>query len=140
MSSPLIERLNNEFNYPFVDANNHQSFLEGDTTKVLFFTGNPNRYPETLDVAVVLPELVNAFNNQIQPAIVTEDAEDDLPVKYEFSSYPALIFIKQGFTVGTICKIQDWQVYLQKIQAIIDSHVHINHIIPTVSQESQNGR
>ena len=139
-SYPLVNRLNEEFNYPFIDADNLDSFLEQGKTNVLFFTGNPERYPETLDVAVVLPELVAYFDNELQPGIVTEEAEDTFPKKYTFNGYPALVFIKHGICIGSISKIQDWQDYLSLIRTMLTDYSHVSHVIPTVTQGVSDGR
>jgi len=142
MSNVLIERLSSELNYPKITAKNHDAFMNdsGPATSVLFFTGNAATNPETLDVAVVLPELIHAFSGQLLPGVVDDEAEASLPVSYDINSYPALVFIKQGITVGTISRIQDWQDYLTEIQTILTRNAHITHVIPTMTQESENGR
>ena len=60
MRHPLIQRLLDDYGYPEVTLANHQAFVDRPGISVLFFAGDPKRYQETTDVAVVLPELVAA--------------------------------------------------------------------------------
>ena len=57
MNSPLINRLIDELGYPLLDDDNFEGFIEQTPISVLFLTEDPKRFPESLDVAVILPEL-----------------------------------------------------------------------------------
>ena len=119
MSSHLIERLVQELNYPIVDASTLNKFLQQNTCSVLFFTEDPSRFPETNDVAVVLPELVKAFQGQITPALIARSDEKKLQSLYGFQSWPALVFLRGQSYLGAITGIQDWIVYLEEIKALL---------------------
>ena len=58
MSHPLIERLTTEYDVPEVGLDEHEAFIGQPGMTVLFFAGDPKRYKETTDVAVVLLELL----------------------------------------------------------------------------------
>jgi hydrogenase-1 operon protein HyaE len=88
---------------------------------VLFFTEEPSRFPESNDVAVVLPELVKAFQGQFTPAIVARSDEKKLQSLYGFQSWPALVFLRGQSYLGAITGIQDWMVYLTDINRILAS-------------------
>lgn len=121
MSSVLLERLSHELHYPFVDASNLSQFLQQNVCSVLFFTEEPSRFPETNDVAVVLPELVKAFQGQFKPALVARSDEKKLQSLYGFQSWPALVFLRGQNYLGAITGIQDWSVYLTEIKTILAS-------------------
>ena len=80
MTHPLIQRLFEDYGYPEVTLKNHDEFAAPDEVGVLFFTGDPKRYKETTDVAVVLPELVAAFRGGLRPAVVAR--EDEIEVQF----------------------------------------------------------
>ena len=67
MMHPLIQRLYDDFGYPEVTLETHQDFVSQPGITVLFFAGDPNRFRDTTDVAVVLPELVKAFEGTLRP-------------------------------------------------------------------------
>ena len=64
MSHPLIQQLFDQHHYPEVTLDTHDDFTKRPGVNVLFFAGDPKRYRDTTDVAVVLPELDKAFDGQ----------------------------------------------------------------------------
>ncbi len=121
MSSLLVQRLFNDFGYPEIDGDNHDEFVEQSGVCVLFFTGDPNKFRETNDVAVILPELVQAFEGHLRPGVVARSFEVKLQMRYGFKAWPALVFLRDGGYLGTITGVQNWTDYLQKIQSLLAS-------------------
>ena len=117
MNHPLIDRLLTELSYVEVALANHDEFVAEPGMNVLFFPGDPSTVKDATDVAVVLPELVKAFDGQLRPGVVTDVFGDGKLLKrqYGFSEYPSLVFVRSGEYVGTITRIQDWGEYLDKI-------------------------
>ncbi|MEI2624696.1 MAG: hypothetical protein V9G23_12890 [Giesbergeria sp.] len=59
----LVQRLVNDYGASWIDADECQRLhRRGTGARVLFFCGDPIRFPEGLDVAVVLPELRAALS------------------------------------------------------------------------------
>lgn len=117
MSHPLIERLLTELNYVEVSLDNHDEFVAEPGMNVLFFPGDPTTVKDATDVAVVLPELVRAFDGQLRPGVVTDVFGDGAVLRrqYGFTEFPSLVFVRSGDYVGTIMRIQDWSDYLERI-------------------------
>lgn len=117
MSHPLIDRLVAELGYDEVSLANHDEFIAEPGMNVLFFPGDPKTVRDATDVAVVLPELVAAFDGRLRPGVVTDVFGDGLALKrqYGFTEYPALVFVRAGEYVGTLTRIRDWAEYLDKI-------------------------
>lgn len=117
MSHVLIDRLIDELGYERVTLDNHDEFVAEAGMNVLFFPGDPRTVKDATDVAVVLPELVQAFGGQLRPGVVTDVFGDGKMLKrqYGFSEYPSLVFVRSGEYVGAITRIQDWGEYLEKI-------------------------
>jgi len=121
MTHALIERLMTELGYAEVDADNHDAFVARDGMNVLFFPGDPSTVKDATDVAVVLPELVTAFDGKLNPGVVTDTFGDgkDLKRKYGFSHFPALVFVRGGEYVGAIVRVQDWAGYLDQVSELL---------------------
>ena len=121
MTHVLIDRLIHELGYEEITLDNHDSFIRSPGLNVLFFPGNPETVKDATDVAVVLPELINAFGEQLIPGVVidTYGAGKELKQKYGFQQYPALVFVRDGEYVGAITRIQDWSDYLTKINTLL---------------------
>ncbi|MDO6460940.1 hypothetical protein Q4485_09550 [Granulosicoccaceae sp. 1_MG-2023] len=115
---PLIDRLTDELGYPLLTADNREA-LSTSGTVCLFFSEDPKRYPEALDVAVVLPELVKAFDNSFTPVVVARGYDRELQREYGFRQWPALVFLRDGDYLGAIEKIRDWADYKDEIPAIL---------------------
>jgi len=121
MTHALIERLMTELGYAEIDAGNHDEFVATEGMNVLFFPGDPNTVKDATDVAVVLPELVAAFGEQLNPGVVTDTfgVGKALKRKYGFSYFPSLVFVRGGEYVGTISRIQDWGDYLDQVSELL---------------------
>jgi hydrogenase-1 operon protein HyaE len=122
MTHPLIQRLHDEFGYPALDLEGVEAFLGEPGVAVLFFPGDPARFKDTTDVAVVLPELVRAFNGRLRAAVVTDpDTDKALYARYEFGKWPSLVFMQGERKLGHITGIKDWGVYLQRATEMLNS-------------------
>jgi len=117
VNHPLIQRLLDELGYTEVSLDNHDEFCAQPGLNVLFFPGDPTVAKDSTDVAVVLPELVAAFDGRLRPGVVTDTwgVGKTLKQNYGFSAYPSLVFVRSGDYVGTITRIADWSEYLEKI-------------------------
>ncbi len=109
---------------PEVDAATVDQFLgsvdEARAIAVLLSAGDPGRFPEAIDVAVVLPELIEAFQGRLRGAIIARSDESALGQRFGVRVQPTLIFVTKGETLGLIAKIQDWSVYVDRITKLID--------------------
>ena len=122
MYHPLVQRLFDELNYPEVNAENHDDFVNQPGVAVLYFVGDPNRNRESTDVAVVLPELAQTFG-QLRPGVVAEypGAGVELERRYGFRQWPALVFLRDGEYLGAISGIRNWADYLELIPALLNT-------------------
>lgn len=118
---PLLERLVRDCGIPEVGADSVDDFLAPPGDAVLFFSEDPRQYPESGDVAVVLPELLVAYRGRLRAAFVSRADERELQKRYGFARWPALVFLRGGEPVGTITGIHDWDVFLEKINALLES-------------------
>lgn len=125
MTNKLIERLITEHHYPEISLETHDAFVQQPGLNVLFFPGDPETIKDATDVAVVLPELVAAFEHRLNPGVVVDTFGAGMKLKrqYGFTHYPSLVFVRDGEYVGTISRIQDWGEYLAKINALFSAPV-----------------
>ncbi len=116
---PLIARLVDEFGYPRLAGADLEAFGNAPGDAVLFCAGDPVQYPECLDVAVVLPEILRAFPGRFRAGIPAVEMGPAMQARYGFNRWPTLVFLRGGAYVGTISGIQDWSVYLARIQELL---------------------
>ena len=119
MTSPLIMQLQTRHGYPLLDAESYEQFVFGTETAVLFFCNDPAQFPESNDVAVILPELLKAFSGRLQAAIIAKPIERELQARFRFTGWPSLVFLRNGEYLGVISGIRNWQEYLQETAQIL---------------------
>lgn len=119
---PLVARLATGSGAHWVDASGLDAFLARGGEQVLFFHGDPVRFPEVLDVAVVLPELCRhaqrQFGHGYDIGVVARHDEDAIARRFGVTHWPALVFLRDGRWVDTLSGMQDWDVYQQRLQAV----------------------
>ena len=117
--APLIQRLARDFGAPWVDEQTVADWVAGGGDRVVLLAGDPVRFPEGVDVAAVLPELMKAFPNRFSVAVVPRETEDAVARRYGSQRWPTLLFFRDGQYVTAIAGMQDWDVYLQGVAAAL---------------------
>lgn len=119
----LIEALTDTHRMPVVDAASVDAFLTpaaGECAHaVLFFAGDPAQRPESLDVAVVLPELVATFRGRLRAAVVARAAEDALKPRSHVQVLPSLVVVRDGAVLGVLPRILDWSDYTARLAVLL---------------------
>jgi hydrogenase-1 operon protein HyaE len=119
MPSPLIKAMIEQYDYPVLNVDNVDEFINSQDECVLFFTENPTRFPESDDVAMILPELVKEYGNRFNAAVIEQDSQRKLQARYDFREWPTLVFLRKGEYLGTISRVQDWNEYIIQINTFL---------------------
>jgi hydrogenase-1 operon protein HyaE len=140
MSSPLIEDLIENRGIPLIDEAALDEFSRSHCHVLLFFTENPSQFPESNDVAVVLPLLMQHFGDRFRIAVVARESEHSLHARFPFDGWPSLVLLKEGAYVGAVSRMQDWDVYLSEIERLLQSEPSTLRGIkvPVVSADAQS--
>lgn len=117
--APLVQRLAREFGATWVDETSVADWTAGGGDRVVLLAGDPVRFPEGVDVAAVLPELMKSFPNRFRIAVVPRDNEDAVARRYGSQRWPSLLFFRDGQYVTAIAGMQDWDVYLSGVAAAL---------------------
>ncbi|MES2026684.1 MAG: hydrogenase [Pseudomonadota bacterium] len=120
---PLMQRLVDNFDAGWVDDTSGNAFLEQAGDCVLFIAGDPVRFPECLDVAVVLPELQKQFADGFRIAVAVRESEDALARRYGATKRPSLVFLRDGQYVTTVTGMLDWDDYVRAVGLALTSPV-----------------
>ncbi|EBA05810.1 hydrogenase accessory protein [Sagittula stellata] len=120
MSHPLITRLTTEFGWPrFEDMGSLEDWRGGAGAHVLFVPGDPARNLETADVAVILPELRQAFQGRFDCAVCGDAIEEQVRNETKVFKTPSLIFWRAGEMIGAVPKVRDWDDYMARVAHIL---------------------
>ena len=120
MTHPLVTRLTTEFGYPILNSMADVSaFIETPGAHAVFVPGDAKRNLETPDVAVILPELRQAFQGRFDCAVAADSVETELRESTRVLKTPSLIFFREGAVIGGIPKVRDWSDYVERIAQIL---------------------
>jgi len=119
MPSPLIKTMIEQYNYPVLNVDNFDDFIKSKNECVLFFTENPTRFPESDDVAMILPELIKEYGNRFSAAVIEQDSQRKLQARFDFKTWPTLVFLRKGEYLGSISRVQDWNEYIIQINTFL---------------------
>ena len=115
---PLVDRLAATTGGAEVTPASIEAFEARPGHAVLYFGGDPVRFPEALDVAVVLPEL-HALLGGFAVGIVPREVEDALARRYAVQRWPSLVFLRDGGFLGTVSGMKDWDDYVREVLATL---------------------
>jgi hydrogenase-1 operon protein HyaE len=113
---PLLAQLVQQHQATWVDLASIDRWLsaqQGD--QVLLFAGDAVRFPEAMDVAVVLPELQKVCAKAALPfgmAVAVPECAEALARKFGSQRWPTLMFFRDGQYVTTVCGMHDWSDYV----------------------------
>lgn len=82
MFSPVLNRMIERHGMAVVDDAAVDQFAQDHTFTALFFPGDWRRLTESDDVAVILPELVQAFQGVFKPAVIANESQRRLQARY----------------------------------------------------------
>ena len=122
-AAPLVARLVHQHGARWIGRNELAAFLAEPGDRVLFFHGDPVRFPEVLDVAVVLPELQRAFPGRFQIGVVPRADEDALAARFAANRWPSLLFLRDGGYVALVPGMHDWTDYVARVAQALASPV-----------------
>lgn len=119
MISPVLQNLLDKGGASLVDESSLDTFVQQQTHSILFFAGDVTRFPESNDLAVILPELAKAFAGQFQIGLVSAEAESALQQQYGFNQWPSLVVLRGNEYLGTISQLQNWANYCADIDGLL---------------------
>ncbi len=118
---PLIAALPERHGIQRVDSAGIAGLISGHPATVLFFAGDPVLHPESLDLAVILPELMKTLAGRCTAALVDGPDARVLQARYGFSTWPALVFLAPTGYLGCIERLRDWSVYREESERLLAS-------------------
>lgn len=118
---PLLARLSDGFGFRTLDAAAVDTLAAGSGHVLLVFTEDPERYRETLDLAVIVPELAREFSGRFAVAVLLPESARAIAPRYGFRRWPAVVLLRNGDYVGTIDGVRDWSEYRLEIARLLEA-------------------
>jgi hydrogenase-1 operon protein HyaE len=118
---PLLQRLMSLLQAPALGPDTLDAWASQPGHALLVFSEDPVRYRETLDLAVIVPELVRAYPGRFRVGLLPPAAARAVAPRYGFRKWPALVMLRDGRYVGAIETVRDWNEYCAEITRLLAS-------------------
>lgn len=117
--SPLLTSILARHAYAQVDEDTLDAVAGPHPLAMLLIAGDWWRLAESDDLAVIVPELDKALGGHVAVLVAARSAERALQRRFHFTSFPALVFLREGAYLGVIEGIRDWSDYLVELPEIL---------------------
>ena len=116
---PLIAQLFSKHRFDEVTPENFATWTQTPGRTLLMFTEDPRRFKETLDLAVIVPELCRAFPGRFTVGVLLPEAAREIAVRYGFRRWPAFVMLADGQYVGVVDGLRNWDEYLAEVARLL---------------------
>jgi hydrogenase-1 operon protein HyaE len=111
----LVER------HAFALVEEGAAFEAGEGFVLLLLTDDPQRSPESLDVAVVLPEALAALALPARCFAADSVHSPGLGKRYGVNRYPAVVALRDGAYLGAFSGILDWAPFVTELRRLAEA-------------------
>ena len=120
---PLVAQLAARHGFAELSVESFDGWANAPGRALVVFTEDPVRYKETLDLAVIAPEVVRAFPGVFRAGVLLPEAARAIAVRYGFRRWPALVVLDGGGYVGAIDGLRNWDEYLNEVARLATAAV-----------------
>jgi hydrogenase-1 operon protein HyaE len=112
---PLLDQLVTTHAFVELDAARFDAFAAAPGRALVVFADDPVRYKETLDLAVIAPQIVRAFDGLFRAGVLFAEAASALAPRFGLRRRPALVVLADGAYVGAIEGLRNWDEYVSGV-------------------------
>jgi hydrogenase-1 operon protein HyaE len=118
---PLFDALFARHGFTQVDAAGFPAFAAREGHVLLAFLEDPPRVKESLDLAVILPEIDRAFPGRLTVGVLLPETARAIEPRFGFGRWPALVVLHAGRYVGAIAGLRSWDDYVTEVARLLDA-------------------
>ena len=94
-------------------------FLGRNPRALLFFSGDVAQRPEGFDVAVVVRELLTAYQGRLRVGLIDRRDEAALMPRFGVVVTPAVVYVRDGQPAELVARMRDWPVFAQACDRLL---------------------
>lgn len=121
LSHPLIAQLFTRHAFAMLGPDNFDAFTARPGRTLLVFLDDPIRIKETLDLAVIAPELARTFPGRFATGVLLPPVARTYQPRYGFRIFPALVMLADGHYVGAIDGLRNWDEYVAEVARLVEA-------------------
>lgn len=119
----LLDKLVKRHGLADLNAAGLQAFMDAPGDGVALVLDEPERVPESWDLAVIFPDLLNITDAKPRGAVLRPAAAKSIQAQFGIHRLPALLFLRDGGYVGVIQGLRDWNEYVVECRAMAQTPV-----------------
>lgn len=116
---PLLARLVHLTGATVPDVTGFDAWAQQPGPAMVVFAEDPERFKETLDLAVVVPELHASGGRGFRVGLLPPLVARAIAPRYGFARWPAFVMLRDGHYLGAVDGIRDWDVYTAELQRLL---------------------
>jgi len=116
---PLLERLVRQTGATVLAPDSFDAWANGPGAAMAVFVDDPERHKETLDLAVIVPELHATRARSFRVGLLPSAAARALAARYGFVRWPAFVMLRDGRYLGAVDGIRDWDDYVAELDRML---------------------
>jgi hydrogenase-1 operon protein HyaE len=116
---PLLARLVAQTGAAVLGLESFDAWANEPGAAMIVFAEDPERHKETLDLAVIVPELHAARADQFRVALLPPAVARTLAPRYGFARWPAFVLLRDGRYLGAVDGLRDWDVYIAELDRLL---------------------
>lgn len=120
---PLVAGLASRHGFSDLTIDSYDAWATLPGRALVVFTEDPVRFKETLDLAVIAPEIARAFPGVFRAGVLLPEAARTIALRYGFRRFPALVVLDGGAYVGAIDGLRNWDEYLGEVARLATAPV-----------------
>ena len=118
---PLLLRLVRVTNGSALDAATFDDWAAEPGAAMVVFTDEPDRNKETLDLAVIVPELHATREGRFRVGLLPPAASRALAPRFGLARWPAFVMLRDGRYLGAIDGIRNWVTYVAELDRLLSA-------------------
>jgi hydrogenase-1 operon protein HyaE len=116
---PLLRRMCAQLGAPWLDAERFDGWAGAPGRALAVFTEEPAQHPETLDLAVIVPEIARTFAARFRTGVLAPAAARAIAPRFGFRRWPALVLLQDGRYVGAVDGLREWSDYVERLAELL---------------------
>lgn len=116
---PLLVRLVYQTGAAILDPSTFDAWARQPGPAMVVFAEDPERFKETLDLAVIVPELHATGGKGFRVGLLPPAASRAIAPRYGFARWPAFVMLRDGQYLGAVDGIRDWDVYTAELLRLL---------------------
>jgi hydrogenase-1 operon protein HyaE len=116
---PLLARLVKLTGASVLSTDNYDPWARQPGFAMVVFAEDPERYKETLDLAVIVPELHATGGKLFRVGLLLPAASRAIAPRFGFVRWPAFVMLRDGQYLGAVDGVRDWDVYTAELQRLL---------------------